>query len=174
MPRKKKDGRFINYYIDRQIFERLEHYAAEKGQQMTTAIERILEDHLDRYEAERTIKGGTTMYCPNCNVLVNATKCPICGNRNIREPVANDYCFLVEKELIWAGALEDILSQNGIPFTTQNVLGAGLAAKMGPALERTRFYVPLSHYETAHELVQEFFSADMESVEFDSSTEDEE
>lgn len=48
MPRKKKDGRFINYYIDRHIFERLEQYAAEKGQQMTTAIERILEDHLDR------------------------------------------------------------------------------------------------------------------------------
>ena len=53
MPRKKKDGRFINYYIDRRVFERLEQYAAEKGQQMTTAIERILEEHLDRYEAER-------------------------------------------------------------------------------------------------------------------------
>lgn len=174
MPRKKKDGRFINYYIDRRIFERLEQYAAEKGQQMTTAIERILEDHLDRYEAERTVKGGTTMYCPNCNVLVTGTSCPICGNRNIREPMAKDYCFLVEKELIWAGALEDILSQNGIPFTTQNVLGAGLAAKMGPALERTRFYVPFSHYEAARELEQEFFSAEMDGVELDGIAENEE
>ena len=174
MPRKKKDGRFINYYIDRQIFERLERYAAEKGQQMTTAIERILEDHLDRYEAEHTSKGGTTMYCPNCNILVNASKCPVCGNRKIRKPNAPDYCFLVEKELIWADALKDILSQNAVPFTTQNALGAGLAAKMGPALERTRFYVPYSHYQTALELEQEFFNADMESMELDSSTEDEE
>jgi len=168
VPRKKKDGRFINYYIDRHIFERLEQYAAEKGQQMTTAIERILEDHLDRYEAERTIKGGTTMYCPNCHILISGPHCSICGNKKLREPVAKDYCFLAEKELIWAGALEDILSQNGIPFTTQNVLGAGLAAKMGPALERTRFYVPFSHYEAAHELEQEFFCADMEHMEFDS------
>lgn len=50
MPRKKKDGRFINYYIDRGIFERLERYAKSRGQQMTTAIERILKEHLDKYD----------------------------------------------------------------------------------------------------------------------------
>ena len=167
MPRKKKDGRFINYYIDRRIFERLEQYAAEKGQQMTTAIERILEDHLDRYEAERTTKGGTTMYCLNCSVLVNSTKCPICGNRNIREPATNDYCFLVEKELIWAGVLEDILKQNDIPYVTRNVLGAGLTTRVGSAQERTRFYVPFIHYAAAHNLEQDYFSANMDIVELE-------
>lgn len=174
MTRKKKDGRFINYYIDRQIFERLERYAAEKGQQMTTAIERILEEYLDRYEAERTDKGGTTMYCPNCNVLLSGNHCPVCGNKNLREPCANDYCFLTEKELIWAGALEDILKQNDIPYVTRNVLGAGLAAKMGPAQERTRFYVPFIHHTSALVLEQEFFSANMDGLEFESSTEYEE
>lgn len=174
MPRKKKDGRFINYYIDRQIFERLERYAEEKGQQMTTAIERILQEHLDQYDAEHANKGGMIMYCPNCNVLTNDSRCTVCGSKSVREPRADDYCFLTEKELIWAGALEDILNQNDIPYVTKNVLGAGLAAKMGPALERTRFYVPYAHFQTAQELEQEFFSADMERLEFDSSTEDEE
>lgn len=55
MPRKKKDGRFINYYIDRHIFERLERYAHARGQQMTTAIERILKEHLDKYEAAHSL-----------------------------------------------------------------------------------------------------------------------
>ena len=47
MPRKKKDGRHINYYIDRMIYERLEEYADEKGQTMTTALERILKHFFD-------------------------------------------------------------------------------------------------------------------------------
>lgn len=160
MPRKKKDGRHINYFIDRQIFERLEQYADDMGQQMTTAIERILKEHLDKYDAEKQQEGGTTMYCPNCNVLVNGSRCPICSSKNIREPQPDDYCYLIEKDQIWAGALSDILTQNSIPFITKNVLGAGLAAKMGPALERTRFYVPHSHHESAKNIEREFFSAE--------------
>lgn len=74
MPRKKKDGRFINYYIDRHIFERLERYADDKGQQMTAALERILEEHLDRYEADLAAMQN---YCPNCHVLVQGTRCPV-------------------------------------------------------------------------------------------------
>jgi len=159
MPRKKKDGRFINYYLDRQIFERLERYADGQGQSMTTALERILQEHLDKYESELTAKGGTPMYCPNCNVLVNSSRCPACGSRKLRQPQADDYCCLAEKEVIWADALGDILKKNGIPFVTKNMLGAGLAAKIGPALERVRFYVPYSHYENAQALEQEFFSA---------------
>lgn len=64
------------------------------------------------------------------------------------------------KETIWAGALSDILTQNEVPFATKNTLGAGLSAKMGPALERTRFYVPYSHYQLAQDLEREFFSSD--------------
>ena len=56
MPRKKKDGRHINYYIDRMIYERLEEYADEKGQTMTMALERILKDFFDRPETEQTGK----------------------------------------------------------------------------------------------------------------------
>lgn len=56
MPRKKKDGRHINYYIDRMIYERLEEYANEKGQTMTMALERILKDFFERTETEQTEK----------------------------------------------------------------------------------------------------------------------
>ena len=56
MPRQKKDGRYINYYIDRKIFERLERYATDKGQTITTAIERILAEALDKYETDEAIE----------------------------------------------------------------------------------------------------------------------
>lgn len=164
MPRKKKDGRYINYYIDRQVYERLEQYADEKGQQMTTAIERILKDYLDQYESEQKQKGESLMYCQNCNILVNHTQCPLCGSKQLREPDVGDYCYLAEKDSIWAGALSDVLTQNSVPFVTKNVLGAGLAAKMGPMLERTRFYVPYSHYETAQSLEEGFFSVNGEEA----------
>ena len=43
MPREKKDGRYINYYIDRKIYDKLNAYAKDKGQTVTMALERILE-----------------------------------------------------------------------------------------------------------------------------------
>lgn len=56
MARPKKDGRHINYYIDRLIYERLEEYADEKGQTVTTALERILKDFFERNESEQVKK----------------------------------------------------------------------------------------------------------------------
>ena len=58
MPRKKKDGRHINYYIDRLIYERLEEYADEKGQTMTTALERILKQFFDKTDEEKKQSDG--------------------------------------------------------------------------------------------------------------------
>ena len=58
MPRKKKDGRHINYYIDRMIYERLEEYADEKGQTMTTALERILKQFFDKTDEEKRESDG--------------------------------------------------------------------------------------------------------------------
>ena len=58
MPRPKKDGRHINYYIDRMIYERLEEYADEKGQTMTTALERILKQFFDKNDEEKRKSDG--------------------------------------------------------------------------------------------------------------------
>ena len=58
MPRKKKDGRHINYYIDRMIYERLEEYADKKGQTMTMALERILKQLFDKNDEEKKQSDG--------------------------------------------------------------------------------------------------------------------
>lgn len=47
MPRAKKDGKHLNCYLDRELVKRLNAYAEEKGQTVTTALERILKKHFD-------------------------------------------------------------------------------------------------------------------------------
>lgn len=162
MARKKKDGRFINYYIDRLIYERLERYAEDRGQPVTMALERILDESLTRYEQEAA---SQERYCPNCHVLVRGYRCPICDRKWLEPPRPEDYCFLGEKDAVWAGVLEDCLRQNGIPYLTQNSLGAGMTAKMGSLLERTRFYVRYAWYRNAQELEEELFRAPVEESE---------
>ena len=54
MARPKKDGVFINYYIDRQVKEMLDKYCEEKGQTNTMAIERILREYLSNYYINKT------------------------------------------------------------------------------------------------------------------------
>ena len=58
MPRAKKDGQYLNCYIDRDLRERLVAYADQKGQTMTMAIERILKKFLDEYEEGQTKENG--------------------------------------------------------------------------------------------------------------------
>ena len=50
MARKKKDGKFLNIYMDRELNERIRIYAEEKGQSITVAIERILKEYLDNID----------------------------------------------------------------------------------------------------------------------------
>ena len=47
MARAKKDGRHINYYIDRKIYEKVEEFAEEKKYTVTAAIEILLEKGLN-------------------------------------------------------------------------------------------------------------------------------
>ena len=47
MARQKKDGRSVNFYLDRTIMEKVEVYAAENGHTLTKAVERLLERALD-------------------------------------------------------------------------------------------------------------------------------
>ena len=59
MARQKKDGVNINYFIRRDVKEKLDSYCEEVGQTATMAIERILDDYLTKYMAdkEKPIKG---------------------------------------------------------------------------------------------------------------------
>lgn len=53
MARPKKDGVHINYYIDREVKEKLDKYCEEVGQTNTLAVERILNKFLSEYFAEK-------------------------------------------------------------------------------------------------------------------------
>ncbi len=56
MSKPKKDGRYMNLYLDRNLSNRLSMYADEKGQTKTTAIERILKEHLDKQGIPATVE----------------------------------------------------------------------------------------------------------------------
>lgn len=55
MARVKKDGVNINYYIRKDIKNKLDAYCEDVGQTATTAIERILEKHLDEYFSKKNL-----------------------------------------------------------------------------------------------------------------------
>ena len=98
------------------------------------------------------------MYCEKCCRIIDTLPCPACKGRKARDPRPDDPCFLTEQDFLPSGVLEDILNQNGIPFLKKNVLGAGLAIKVGPMLDRSRFYVAYELLPRAQEIVEELFS----------------
>ena len=97
------------------------------------------------------------MYCEKCCRIIEADRCPVCKSKRVREPEAKDPCFLTEQDYLSSGILEDLLKQNGIPYLKKDVMGAGLAIKVGPMLERSRFYVPFEQLESARAVTEEVF-----------------
>lgn len=107
-------------------------------------------------------------YCPNCMTLPEEDKCPDCKTRELREPTGSDPVLLIEKGYVWAGMVEEILSDNGIPLLKKGVRGAGLSVSLGEVGETFRFFVPYETLEQARELMVQLFPADFgEEVEAD-------
>lgn len=98
------------------------------------------------------------MYCEKCFVVYESERCPICGSRRGRESAPDDFCLLTEKDVFWGGMLEDVLKQNGIPYFTKHMWGAGMTVRMGYLLENVSFFVPMSQLSQARQLVEELFS----------------
>ena len=101
---------------------------------------------------------GKAMYCEKCKRIFEEEKCPVCRHSQVREPEAGDLCFLTEQDYVSSGILEDVLKQDGIPYLRKDVMGAGMAIKVGPMLERSRFYVPFEQLENAASVVEDVFS----------------
>ena len=100
------------------------------------------------------------MYCEKCKKLFDGDgRCPSCGSRRTRLPLPEDLCFLTETDPIFGGMLKDVLEQNHIPALTSSAMGAGLALKVGPMFDHTRFYVPCEYLPAATELVEALFEA---------------
>lgn len=101
-------------------------------------------------------------YCRNCHALREQDRCPRCGQRRLMAPQTGDFCFLEETEALWAGMLEDVLLQAGIPCLQEPALGAGLTASVGRAQERMRFYVPFGRMAEARDLADGLFHRPVE------------
>ena len=98
-------------------------------------------------------------YCNDCKIVFDeAKKCPACGSKKCAPVKEDDICLLCEKEQIWSDVLTDALKDNGIPCFKRNVLGAGLAMKIGPMFEKVLFYVNYKDLDRARELADELFS----------------
>lgn len=99
-------------------------------------------------------------YCEQCMLPCNENKCPGCGTKGLSVLKGNDPVYLFSKEAIWAGGIEDILKEHGIPCLKQGIHGAAITAKMGDITETYRFFVPYSAYEKSKELLCDYFPAD--------------
>lgn len=98
------------------------------------------------------------LYCEKCLLAIMNNHCPICGSRNLRTPLPDDYCFLCEKQVMWGELLGEALRSNDIPVIFKRKIGAGMALKAGPMMERLKVYVPFSRYIDSLEIVDELFS----------------
>ena len=52
----KKDEQHLNCYVGRELCERLKAYADDKGQTLTTALERILKKYFEEVENNSKVK----------------------------------------------------------------------------------------------------------------------
>ena len=73
-------------------------------------------------------------------------------------PARGELCFLTEQDYASSGILEDVLKQDGIPYLRKDVMGAGMAVKVGPMLDRGRFYVMYEKLPDARAVVEELFT----------------
>jgi len=103
------------------------------------------------------------LYCEDCMNITSENECPFCGRKKCREAKENDPVYLIAKDNIFAAVIEDILTQNGIPFLKQGLLGAGLVSRTGYA-ETYQFFVPFGGYAKAKELLYNFFEENKEDT----------
>ena len=45
---RKKDGKFVNIYFDKELLDKLDKYALDKGQTRTTCLELIVREKLEK------------------------------------------------------------------------------------------------------------------------------
>ena len=95
-------------------------------------------------------------YCERCHVAVPEERCPVCGQSHLPAVRGDDYCFLVEKEDMWAQMLLEILEDNGVHPICHDAMDVVWVMRGGEK-SRQRIYVPFRHWDLAQELMQEAF-----------------
>lgn len=96
-------------------------------------------------------------YCTHCYCITKDTRCASCGADNLRAVQTTDFCFITEKEDMWAKMFMEILKDNDIAATSLPEYGAGLVMRTG-IQERQRIYVQYKDLEKTLALLKETFS----------------
>ena len=99
-------------------------------------------------------------YCENCHLLSEEPICDYCGSSDLRQPQADDFCYLTTRTTPWYEILLDVLYDNGIPWVVRPVRPTAVTVYLGMAAERNEIFVPFSKLEQARELEASVFQAD--------------
>ena len=62
MPRPKKDGRYLNLYLDRALHEEFEQFCESLGQTKTVAAERAFQMYMDAMKQNTKMHSGFTVH----------------------------------------------------------------------------------------------------------------
>lgn len=101
------------------------------------------------------------LYCDNCRLAFGgSSRCPLCGNKDVRIPLPEDFCFLIEIKAMFADMLKSVLDDNNIPSLAPSTIGAGLRVRGGAMFDRIRFYVRYDNLQEAKEIADTMFGAD--------------
>lgn len=100
-------------------------------------------------------------YCEKCNVICDENECQICGNKELREVLADDFCLLTEANRQFGESFKNSFEQEGKECVFVPC-GSGFLTQFGLPLENNKIYVQYKDIERGKELV-EFFSTNPEN-----------
>jgi hypothetical protein len=108
------------------------------------------------------MRGGKLMfYCEDCMLVNDEPVCPRCRAKKLRCPEENDIVYLLTREALYSGGIEEILKENGIPCLKRGVQGAGITERLGYSTETYEFFVPYGAYEKAKEIIKDILDIEL-------------
>ena len=90
-------------------------------------------------------------YCEVCRAVGEFDVCPVCANKNTREPQKDDYCFFMERDQNFAELLDGFLKEEGIPVILMPS-GNGFRTFLGLTLENYKMFVPFGFFDQAKDI----------------------
>ena len=92
-------------------------------------------------------------FCERCNMLMQDTRCTMCGKKKLREVRDDDFCFFVALEADTARYFEENLKLQNIPVAS---LGVGLDLRTRTS-GLFKIYIPYNCFDTATEIYNFLF-----------------
>ena len=97
------------------------------------------------------------LYCDRCHCPSASETCPRCGRRLHLPILPEDLCYLTTQSGVWGGVLEEILTEENIPFFRQQE--SGLSVITGSVAESWSYYVHYANLDRAAALAEDLAGA---------------